>query len=137
MHRSPSTTPKVDVPEPEILEALRVVAEPDALDRSHWPGDSVVMRLAPDEVLVVGAESASIADPHAVIVREHGFCSVELPREVFDEWFSRESSWPLPAGEPAFAQGEVAGLPVKIHLDGDRVLIVTRSSLRHELEARL
>ena len=119
----------------ETLDAIRVVARPDALDRARWPADATVMRLAPDEALVVGADRVDVDDPHAVVARDHGFCGVHLGIEAFRRWFEREAAWDL--GDEGFAQGQVAGLPVKVWQGGDRVLVVTRVSLRHELEARL
>lgn len=122
------------MPAPEILDALRIVADPSALDRVSWPGGTVPLRIAPDEVLAVGADSATVADRHAIVVREHGFCGLEMERATFDDWFSREAAWPHPGD--GFAQGDVAGLPVKVWIDAQRALVVTRASLRAELEAR-
>jgi hypothetical protein len=123
------------VPVCETLEAIRVVARSDALDQARWPGAATVLRLAPDEVLVIGADRVEVGDPHAIVARDHGYCGVSLGKEAFREWFEREAAWPV--GGEGFAQGQVAGLPVKVWQGEDVVLVVTRSSLRHELEARL
>lgn len=127
----------VHVPGPEIIPAQRVVAEPGALDSATWPSSAIVMRLAPDEALVVGGSVPSLDDPHAIIEPEEGFVGVELGRAEVREWMAREAEWDIPAEGPCFAQGMVAGLPVKIQADGDRALIVTRASLRHDLGERL
>lgn len=95
------------------------------------------MRIAEDEALLVGADEVTVADPHAIIAREHGYCGVSMPRDEFDDWFSQHAPWRLPPGEPAFGQGAVAGLPIKVWADRDRALVITRTSLRHVLEERL
>lgn len=127
----------VHVPGPEILPAQRAVAEPGALDSATWPSTVVVMRLAPDEVLVVGGSVPPLDDPHALIEPEEGFVGVDSGRADIREWMSREAEWEIPASGRCFAQGVVAGLPVKIWADGDRAVVVTRASLRHDLAERL
>lgn len=95
------------------------------------------MRMAPDEVLLVGGSVPSLDDPHALIQPEEGFVGVELGRARVREWMAREAEWEIPDEGPCFAQGMVAGLPVKIRADGDRTLVITRASLRHDLGERL
>jgi len=126
-------TRMVHVPEPEILPAQRVVALPGALDSATWPSTAVVMRLAPDEVLVVGGSVPPLDDPDALIEPEDGFVGVDSRRDDIREWMSREAEWEIPASGQCFAQGMVAGLPVKIWADGGRALVLTRASLRHTL----
>lgn len=130
-------TRTVHVPEPEVLPAQRVVAEPGALDSANWPSTAVVMRLAPDEVLVVAGSVPPLDDPHALIEPEEGFVGVDSTRADIRAWMSREAEWEIPTSGQCFAQGMVAGLPVKIWVDGDRALVLTRASLRHDLAERL
>ena len=45
--------------------------------------------------------------------------------------------WHLPVDRPAFAQGRVAGVPAKLWLETDRVLLVTATAHADELAERL
>lgn len=125
------------MPAPEILPAMRVVAEPGVLDSAVWPSPAVVMRIAPDEALIVGGSVPALEDPHALIEPEEGFVGVEMVRSDVREWMAREAEWEIPDSGPCFAQGMIAGLPMKIWADGNRALVVTRASLRHDLGERL
>ena len=125
------------MPAPEILPAYRIVAAPEVLDHTTWPDSSIVMRLAPDEVLLVGTQAPHIDDPYAIVEAETGFVGAEMTRLDLDAWFRREAEWDLPNMDNFFRQGMAAGLPVKIWVNGDRAIVATRTSLRHELEARL
>lgn len=130
------------MPRIEDFLGTRIVASPQALDSCSWPTGAMVLRLAPDEVVVLGLDEPhafeqEIDDDSAIQIVEHGFCGVRLPRADFNHWFHTGADWDLPVGSPSFAQGAVAGLPVKLLIDEENVLVVTRSSLRHELEARL
>lgn len=127
----------VRVPAPDFLPAMRVVAEPAALDSAAWPPSAIVMRLAPDEALIVGGSVPPLDDHHALVEPEEGFVGVEMVRADVREWMVREAEWEIPDSGPCFAQGMVAGLPVKIWANGDRALVATRAALRHDLGERL
>ena len=43
------------MPACEPLRAARVVADPSVLDALEWPAASLPLRIAPDDVLVIGA----------------------------------------------------------------------------------
>jgi hypothetical protein len=125
------------VPEPEFLTAYRVVALPAALDEGCWADGAIVLRLAEDEALVLGGGPApTCEDRHAIVEREAGFVGVWMTRTDLEAWMSRESHWPLPI-HALFVQGMVAGLPMKIWIDGDRALAITRASFAADLRARL
>jgi hypothetical protein len=99
-----------------------------ALDAVAWPADAVVMRTAPDEVLVLEqADTTTINvadDAHALIVGDGGWCGVWLSPDDAERFLRAECAWPRPTERPAFAQGMVAHQPAKLWLTDDRVLIV-------------
>jgi hypothetical protein len=121
----------------ESLAATRIVARPTALQAAAWPPGTIVLPIAPDEALIIGDMPADIDDPHAIIEDEGGFVVLRLSRTELDEWMSRQSEWTLPRSPTSFSQGMVAGLPAKIWVDGDLAMVLTRVSLRAELEGRL
>lgn len=125
------------MPGPEPLTAWRMVASPAALDAASWPTGTTVLRIAPDEVLVVGESVTPVDDPYALIEPEDGFCAVEMDRSVLEAWLVRAAEWRPPSSETYFTQGSAAGLPVKVWVDGDRALLITRASLARDLEERL
>ncbi len=125
------------MPVPEPLVAWRAIAEPAALDAATWPSEAVVLRIAPDEVLVIGEPGFDIGDPYAIVEPEDGFCAVTMDRARLEAWLARTAEWTLPKGDRYFAQGSAAGLPVKVWVEGDRGLLITRASLAHDLEERL
>ena len=119
------------------LAATRIVGEPHALDGYTAPDGMHMMRLAPDDLLVIPALSEiELADPHAVVEPEAGFSGA---------WFEGSElarlqgvcSWEFPRRRPAFAQGQVAGLPAKLLFDTDRVLVVIPSSVVHSFVERI
>jgi len=131
------------------LAATRIVALPDALDAAEWPEGALVLRLAADEALVTAdVPSSAIADPHAIVERETGFSGVWMDAEAARDVLERECDWELPrsmrqwgngsaADRPAFTQGMVAGLPVKLWFEHDRVLFVVASPFAADLMERL
>jgi len=113
------------VPAPERMFLTRIVASAAALDQAAWPGGALVLRIAPDEALVnavVGADA--VPDPHAIVEPETGMRGLWCDHASAMAFLARECDWELPTDMPAFAQGAVAGLPLKLWLTGDRVLFV-------------
>jgi hypothetical protein len=121
----------------EPLPGLRVVADPVALDGAIWAGpDVIVLRLAPDDALAIGATGVDLADPHAIVEPDAGFSGAWL---ALDD-VARHIEWPLPSERPALAQGAVAGVPAKVFLpDGTAgdVLLLTATAYARELMDRL
>lgn len=120
------------------LIGTRIVANPAALESAVWPEGALVFRLAGDEVLInatVGREA--INDPHALVEPETGFSSLWLVRAAALDFLQRECDWELPSESPAFSQGMVAGLPVKVWFEHDRVLLIVASPLAWDLAERL
>ncbi len=122
----------------ERLTATRIVATPAAIDAATWPKGSLAFRLAPDEVLVTAdIRSADIDDVHAIVERETGFSAVWVAAGQALDRLEQECDWELPYERPAFAQGMVAGLPVKLWLEHDRVLVMVASPYAADLAERL
>ena len=73
---------------------------------------STILRFAPDEAFVVGAGSARVDDPHAIVEDEVGFVALTVDRDVV----ARHIEWALPAEPARLAQGSIAGVPAKLRL---------------------
>ena len=120
------------------FECTHIVADPNALDEADWPEGSLCLRIAPDEVLVTAEVAAGdVDDPHAIVERETGFSALWLDEAEAMERLARTCAWELPAERPAFAQGSVADIPVKLWFEKGRVLFLTQSSWVADLEERL
>lgn len=110
---------------PERLIATRVAAAPDALDATQWPADAIVLRTAPDEAVVLAiVDAAAVSDPHAIVARETSLFGAWTDRPAAVDLLGRHCDWELPQASRAFAQGAVAGLPLKVWFDDERVLFV-------------
>ena len=126
------------MPALERLTGTRITATPGALDQAFWPDGAIVFRFAPDEVFTTAIVDASaISDSHAIVERESGFSGVWLDRAAAMDFLERECDWEPPASRPSFAQGLVAGLPLKVWFDHDRVLLIVASAFANDLMERL
>jgi hypothetical protein len=142
------------VPVLEPLACARVVATIAALDAARWPTGSIALRLAPDEVLIVRDGVAGrpepadpalaalvalvgAADPHAIVEGDSGWCGAWVRSDHALELVERGCRWEPPRARPAFAQGALADLPVKIWFEQERVLFVVAAPFAADLEARL
>ncbi len=124
------------MPALEVLQGWRVVASPEALDRAVWAGDDVVvLRVAPDEALGLGASAVAVDDPHAIVELEAGFVGARLD-PVEAAAMAAHVDWALPMEPGTLAQGKVAGVPSRV-LVGDRTLLVTQAAYARELAERL
>ncbi len=120
------------------IDGTRIVARPAALDAATWPAGALVLRFAPDEVLVDRPlPAALIDDPHAIVTPDAGFAGIWLPADKARALLEAHCAWPLPAERPAFAQGAVAGLAVKLWLEAERILFVVPGPFIEEFEERL
>jgi hypothetical protein len=127
------------VPALERLQGLRIAADPAALDIAAWRGDGdiLVLRTAPDEVLAIGATSADITDPDAIVEPETGFMGARLGP---DDWHGllHHIEWRLPDERAALAQGSIAGVPARLWLaDGDGSMVVVAAVHADVLAERL
>jgi hypothetical protein len=124
------------VPVFEPLPGVRVVADPAAIDalvaalpaRPH-------LRLAPDDVLVIGTTGIDVDDPHAIVELETGFVAADVDLAAV----ARHTEWPIPAERPAFAQGSIAGVPARLSLvrDDGRATLIIAAAYADELALRL
>jgi hypothetical protein len=126
------------VQELKRIQGTRIVATPSALDRAPWPVDALTLRLAADELFVTTPVTADlIDDPHAIVAPDGGFAALWLPATEALDFLERTCEWELPHTRPAFAQGMVAGLPVKLWLEAEQILFVVAAPYAHELAERL
>jgi hypothetical protein len=121
---------------PEPLSALRIVAAPEALDDLTLAGEHPALRLAPDDMLVIGAASAEVVGEH-LLVDESGFVGWWLTPDEVTTHLLPHVDWPLPTARPALAQGLIAGVPAKLWLADDRALLLCPAAYAHELIERL
>lgn len=122
----------------EPLTATRIAATPAALDAAPWPSDAIVLRTAPDEAIVLAVITPSmIADTHAIVEPETALCGTWIPTDDALALLERECDWELPAARPAFAQGAIAGLPMKLWFEHDRVLFVVSAPFAADFVERL
>ena len=124
---------------PEPLHAWRVVADPVALDSLDA---RVVLRIAPNDALVLDDAEPAVHDPHAIVVAERGFVGWELGPDQLDALARGHIEWELPATRPAaqssLAQGLVAQVPAKLWLrDDGTALLVCAAALSADLQERL
>jgi len=132
------------------IPCTHIVSTPAALDAVAWPAGARVARLAPDEALWLdppalseatsaGAVSSVIVqhDPQAIILPDASLAGVWLLSSDAQAFLERTCEWELPAARPAFAQGAVAGLAMKLWFDVERVLMLVPAPFAHELRQRL
>jgi hypothetical protein len=120
---------------PEPLSGIRVVAAPATLDALTWSDGVAALRFAADDLFALGATKAELAD--AIVEDERGFVGWWLSLEDLDDLVLEHVDWPLPEPWPALAQGLIAGVPAKLWLTNDRVLLLTNAAYAHELLDRL
>ena len=123
---------------PEPVAGLRVVAQPGALDAATWEGDGriTVLRVAPDEVLAIGASDVEVDDGHSIVEPEPGFGAARLDAAGLEKVLAHVE-FRLPAERPALAQGKVAGVPAKLLLNDDGALLLVQTAYVADLESRL
>ena len=120
---------------PELLHGLRVVAKPVALDAAVLPDGATMLRVAPDDAIVVGAATLTLDDPFAIIEPEYAFVHWRLTTEEFAD-VTHHIEWPLPAAGQ-LGQGLIAGVPAKIMIASEHVVLIVSAGLAHELLERL
>lgn len=124
------------MPVPEQLIGTRVVADPAAIDAAVLPEGARAVRVAPDDLFVVGTGPVTVDDPHAIVEPETMFSGVWIAAHDAEEWVATNADWHLPHGD-GLSQGMVAALPVKILVEGARALVMVPVSFAAELEERL
>jgi hypothetical protein len=125
------------------VRGLRVVAAPAALDAAAWPAGTLVLRLAPDDVLVLQADlddrriAVAVDDPEAIVEDDAGFAAVVLEEPGASALLPHVVEWPLPARRPALAQGALAGLPARLWCEDERIVVLVPAPFAADLEERL
>jgi hypothetical protein len=120
---------------PEPLHGLRVVAKPAAIDAAALPPGATLLRIAPDDAIVADASTVIVDDPYAIVEPEYTFVHWRLtPAEFAD--VTHHIEWPLPATDQ-LGQGLIAGVPAKILIAQDLVMLIVSAGLAHELSERL
>ena len=128
------------MPELEHMSVTRIVASPAALDaldlqlRLHF-------RTAPDEIMLLSEHEDALAikilDAHKIQINDTNWYGIWLESDAALNFLAQLCEWRLPDARPAFAQGAVANVPVKLWLETDRVLILTAGPFRHDLQERM
>ncbi len=122
----------------ERLFTTRIVATQAALDAALWPAGHLVLRTAADEVLITPPlHGATVDDPDAIVLADGGFFASWLAAEQALAFLERECEWELPQTRPAFAQGMVAGLPMKLWLETARVLLIVPAPFAADFAERV
>lgn len=121
----------------ERVSMTRVVAEPSAIDGAAWAAATIALRIAPNEILVVSGQIPEFADAHAIVEPDSGFCATWIAIAEARTLLAKTCEWELPGHAPAFAQGSVAGLPVKLWFEANRVLFLVPAPYAHDFEERL
>lgn len=127
------------MPALETFTATRIVATPTALNNAAWPENSLPLRTAPDEVLLLNSSTpiSLPTDPHAIIEPEGSFMGLWLPTKEAFEFLEQTCAWELPTARPAFAQGAVANVPVKLWLEHERILFIVQAPFAADFLERL
>ncbi len=123
-------------------------ASASALDAVRTPKTVTACRVAPDELLLIGAPGSAAKIAVAASKALHGSDDDALVLEVTDGWavwtlggadahdaFERLSMLRLP--ESGVVQGDVARLPVKVVVDGERLHLAVPSSWGAYLHQRI
>ena len=122
----------------ERVSVTRVVAKPSALDGIKWAAEAIALRIAPDEMLVVsGSVPELVDDPDALVEPDAGFAAMWVPIAEARALLARTCEFELPGDAPTFVQGSVAGLPLKLWFEADRVLFLVPAPYAHDFEDRL
>lgn len=116
----------------EPLVATRVVARPAAIDAVHLSSGTLLMRLAPDDALVIGGD-VQVDDPFAIVVLDSGWVAWRFGEDQMREALARLCAFEIHAG---LNQGMVAGLPAKVWIDGERSLVIVAAAYAAEFEDR-
>lgn len=120
---------------PEPLPGTRIAARPAALDALALPPELPALRLAPDDLLVLGEVDLDPDDPDAIVVPDAGWAGAWLAPPAAAELLARHAEWPPPAA--GLAQGALAGVPVKVLVTPARTLVLVALPFAAELAERV
>jgi hypothetical protein len=118
---------------------VAVLASEVACDGVAAPSGASLCRVAPREVLLVGAVAAAdvrVDDPGAIVEDvTDGWAAFQLAGDDAADAFSRLSELELP--EEGFAQGEVARIGAKLLVEPGRLTILVPAMLGAFIEERI
>lgn len=119
------------------MAVTHIVAAPAALDEASWAADTLVLRLAADEALILPpVDELSLADPHAIVVPDSGYAGAWVAADEALAFLERTCEWEVPSQRPAFAQGAVAGIATKLWLEAERVLFLVPAPFVNDFAER-
>lgn len=121
----------------EQLVTTRVVSTPAALASTEFADGLLVLPLAPDERLVIGDAPFVVPDPHAIVVTDPGWAGRWFTPAEAAEILLHHCAWEPPPERPSFAQGMVAGLPVKLWQTARHTLLLVPRVYASEFEERV
>ena len=124
---------------PEPLRGWRVVAGPEALDALEQAGLGVALRLASDDLLLLGPGGPPpVDDADAIVVPDTGFVAWALDAPALQSLMGGHVEWDLPAHRPALAQGLIAAVPAKLWLQEDGTArLICLAAYAPELQERV
>jgi hypothetical protein len=122
------------------MPVRRIVANKtalDALDTTAMTG-YLIMRTAPDELMVLPpGEPLVSGDAHAIQIVDTNWFGAWLEEEQMLTFLSQQCEWAPPSDRPAFAQGAVAHVPVKLWFELGKILILTAGPYLADLQERM
>jgi hypothetical protein len=122
----------------ETMRGTRIAGDPSLLDRGIPGHTAIVLRIAPDELLVIPrGHDAANGPPELIAVEETGFVGCWLTPDELSARVLPHIDWALPAARPVLVQGFVAGVPAKLWLESSRVLLLCAAPYAYELAERL
>ncbi len=130
----------------EHIGARRIVATPAAIDAVTWPTGTIALRIADDDVLLIGDDTTDItditditvADEHAIISDDAGWSGIWLTSAQAESIALHHIHWPLPPQRPILAQGLIAAIPAKVWLGADdKALLLVATVSVDEMQERL
>ena len=120
---------------PEPIAATRIAARAVALDALELPAGTLALRLAADDLLVLGEVAPAVADLDAIVLADTGWAAAWLEPAAAAELLARHAEWRPPAD--GLAQGALAGVPVKVLATPERTLILVAAPFAAELVERV
>jgi hypothetical protein len=123
------------VHEREAVDAVRVVATASSIDDGAWPDGALVLRTAPDEVLMIGGDRPRVLDPHAIVEHDSSWVVFRTAAPNAAVVIEQTADWPLPS--EGFAQGMVAGIPAKVWVARVEVQFFVPGVFADDFEHRL
>ncbi|HET9310806.1 MAG TPA: hypothetical protein VFP41_06240 [Actinomycetota bacterium] len=124
----------------DLPRVLAILASSDVCDRVEVPAGSALLRVAPNEAMLVGTDDADgvRADvPGATLVEvvSDAWTSLVLEGHDASEAFARVSELRVP--EAGWLQGEVAAAAAKVIVEAGRITILVPANLVAHVEERI